>query len=168
MSFCARAGWRRWMEPVVADGAILVGDELILDVGSRGELRSRHSDAEVRDLGDAVVLPGLVNAHTHLELSDCQCGPPPVGGFANWLVGMLRRTRIPPEEMERAVTRAIGIGVEQSLRFGVTTIGDISRQCHLTRTLLRESGAPRRKLWRSSRDGPAARSAGRTACHCGR
>jgi aminodeoxyfutalosine deaminase len=125
--------------PVIADGAILVGDGRILDVGTRGELRSRHTDAEVRDLGDAVVLPGLVNAHTHLELSDCQCGPPPGGGFASWLVGMLRRTRISPEEMERAVTRAIGIGIEQSLRFGVTTVGDISRQCHLTRTLLRES-----------------------------
>lgn len=125
--------------PIIADGAILVRDGLILDLGSRGELRSRHADAEMRDLGDAVVLPGLVNAHTHLELSDCHCGPPPVGGFAAWLVGMLRRTRIPPEEMERAVIRAIGIGVQQSLRFGVTTVGDISRQCHLTRTLLRES-----------------------------
>jgi cytosine/adenosine deaminase-related metal-dependent hydrolase len=125
--------------PVIADGAILIGDGRILDVGSRGNLRSRYSDAEVRDFGDAVVLPGLVNAHTHLELSDCQCGPPPAGGFATWLVGMLRRTRISPEEMERAVTRAIGIGVEQCLRFGVTTVGDISRQCHLTRTLLRES-----------------------------
>jgi len=125
--------------PVIADGAILVADGRIGDVGSRQELRSRYDDAELRDLGDAVILPGLVNAHTHLELSDCKCGPPPTGGFADWLVGMLRRTRIPPEEMERAVTRAIGIGIEQSLRFGVTAVGDISRQCRLTRALLRES-----------------------------
>jgi aminodeoxyfutalosine deaminase len=125
--------------PIIPDGAILIGEGRILDVGSRSELRSRHADFEVRDLGDAVVLPGLVNAHTHLELSDCQCGPPPAGGFATWLVGMLRRTRIGPEEMDRAVTRAVGIGIEQSLRFGITTVGDISRQCRLTRALLRES-----------------------------
>jgi aminodeoxyfutalosine deaminase len=135
-----RAAWVAPMVgPVVADGAILIGDGRILDVGSIGDLRLRHADVDVRDLGDVVVLPGLVNAHTHLELSDCQCGPPPPGGFAAWLVGMLRRTRISPEEMERAVTRAVGIGVEQSLRFGITTVGDISRQCRLTRTLLRES-----------------------------
>jgi cytosine/adenosine deaminase-related metal-dependent hydrolase len=135
-----RAAWvAPIVGPIIADGAILVGDGRILDVGSIGDLWSRQADAEVRDLGDVVVLPGLVNAHTHLELSDCQCGPPPVGGFASWLVGMLRRTRISPEEMDRAVTRAVGIGVEQSLRFGITTVGDISRQCRLTRTLLRET-----------------------------
>jgi cytosine/adenosine deaminase-related metal-dependent hydrolase len=125
--------------PVIVTGAILIGDGRILDVGASEHLRSRHADAELRDLGDVALLPGLVNAHTHLELSDCKCGPPPTGGFASWLVGMLRRTRIPPEEMQRAVTRAIEIGVEQSLRFGITTIGDISRQCLLTRKLLRES-----------------------------
>lgn len=132
-----------WVAPMtgqpISDAAILVGEGKILDVGSRADLRSRHPDAEVRNFGDAVILPGLVNAHTHLELSDCRLGPPPAGGFAHWLVGMLQRTRISPEEMDRAVTKAVAIGVEQSIRFGVTTVGDISRQCRLTRTLLRDS-----------------------------
>jgi cytosine/adenosine deaminase-related metal-dependent hydrolase len=74
-----------------------------------------------------------------LELSDCQPGPRPAGGFAAWLVGMLQRTRIAPEEMERAVTGAVAVGIRQCLRFGITTVGDISRQCRLTRSLLRQS-----------------------------
>src|SRR5579872_5610129 len=125
--------------PLVRDGAVLIGEGKILDVGGRADLRARHEGVVIRDLGNAIILPGLVNAHTHLELSDCRRGEPPVGGFASWLVGMLRRTRISPEEMERAVTEAVKIGVEQSIRFGVTTVGDISRQCGLTRRLLRES-----------------------------
>jgi cytosine/adenosine deaminase-related metal-dependent hydrolase len=133
----------KWVAPMVGpsigDGAIFVGDGKILDVGRRADLRSRHGDAEINDLGDAVILPGLVNAHTHLELSDCRRGDPPSGGFASWLVGMLQRTRMTPEEMECAVGEAVKLGVEQSIRFGVTTVGDISRQCGLTRRLLRES-----------------------------
>jgi cytosine/adenosine deaminase-related metal-dependent hydrolase len=127
------------VRPPIRDGAVLIGGGRILDVGSSRTLRAKHSGAEVRDLGNVVILPGLVNAHTHLELSDCQRGSPPTEGFSSWLVGMLQRTRISPEEMEAAVNRAVQIGVEQSLRFGVTAVGDISRQCSLTRQLLRES-----------------------------
>ncbi|MGA2443323.1 MAG: amidohydrolase family protein [Tepidisphaeraceae bacterium] len=131
-----------WVAPMIRapirDGAILVDGGRIQDVGTREQLRARNPEAEISDLGSAVILPGLVNAHTHLELSDCQPGPRPAGGFADWLVGMLRRTRISAEEMERAVTGAVAIGVEQCVRFGVTTVGDISRQCRLTRGLLRQ------------------------------
>jgi aminodeoxyfutalosine deaminase len=121
------------------DGAVVVGGGRVLDFGARAEVVGRNAGVEICELGSVVLLPGLVNAHTHLELSDCCCGEPPSGGFASWLVGMLQRTRILPEEMERKVTEAIAIGVNQSLQFGVTTVGDISRQCRLTRPLLRKS-----------------------------
>ena len=106
-------------------------------------------------------------AHTHLELSDCRPGPRPTGGFAAWLVGMLQRTRIPPREMERAVISAVAIGIQQSLRFGVTTLGDISRQCRLTRAV-RTISAPRRQLRRSPGHGPAAGTVAGTLVHRGR
>jgi cytosine/adenosine deaminase-related metal-dependent hydrolase len=125
--------------PIIGDGAVLVGGGRIVDLGARGDLMRRHSGISTIDLGDAILLPGLVNAHTHLELSDCRREDPPGDGFASWLVGMLKRTRIAPEEMDKAVTSSIAIGVEQSLRFGVTTVGDISRQCRLSRSLLRNS-----------------------------
>jgi cytosine/adenosine deaminase-related metal-dependent hydrolase len=134
------AKWLAPMDrPIIAGGAILVGNGRVLDLGTRADVLKRQTAAPIVDLGDAVILPGLVNAHAHLELSDCRCGEPPTAGFASWLVGMLKRTRITPEEMEAAVVSAIAIGVEQSLRFGVTTVGDISRQCRITRPLLRKS-----------------------------
>ena len=50
--------------PVVADGAVLVRDGLVAAVGRAGELRAAHPAEPVTDTG-LVVLPGLVNAHTH-------------------------------------------------------------------------------------------------------
>jgi cytosine/adenosine deaminase-related metal-dependent hydrolase len=123
----------------IHDGAVLIHNGRIQDVGPAKELSARHRDARSEDLGRSILLPGLVNAHTHLELSDCECGSPPVGGFSAWLVGMFRRTRLSAPEMQAAVRRAVAIGVEQCVRFGVTTVGDISRQCGLTRSLLRDS-----------------------------
>jgi aminodeoxyfutalosine deaminase len=51
----------------------------------------------------------------------------------------LQRTRIDPDEMTRKVSHAVALEVEQCLRFGVTSIGDISRQCATTRPLLNRS-----------------------------
>jgi aminodeoxyfutalosine deaminase len=124
--------------PPFRDGAILIKDGIIKAVGPKKDLLAQSPSAQVVDLGNSILLPGLINAHTHLELSDCTAGPPPKSGFANWLVGMLQRTRITPEEMQSKVTKAIDIGVAQSLKFGVTTVGDISRQVHLTRPLLKD------------------------------
>jgi aminodeoxyfutalosine deaminase len=123
-------------QPPIPDAALLIEGRKIIRVGPRRELLNDAPNAHVADMGNSILLPGLVNAHVHLELSDCVCGPPPSGGFADWLVGMLKRTRISSDEMSAAVTHAIAVGVSQCLKFGVTTLGDISRQVHLTRPLL--------------------------------
>ena len=124
--------------PPIRDGAVVFENGRIIAVGTAKHLRNLHPNSEIHDSGAAVIFPGLINAHTHLELSDCKCGPPPKQGFAGWLVGMLQRTRITPEEMDQAVKHAIAVGVTQCHRFGVTTVGDISRQCRLTRSLLKD------------------------------
>ena len=118
---------------VIDDGCVAI-DELgrIAAVGRTADLKPPRIDFDI----DGLLTPGLVNAHTHLELSDRTPGEPPAGGFAGWLVGMLQRTRVERDELDRLVTLGVGIGVGQCLRFGVTTVGDISRQCHLTRPLL--------------------------------
>src|SRR4051812_3666661 len=60
--------------------------------GGEGGWGRRHwRGGGVMDGGDAVVLPGLVNAHTHLELSQLECGERP-GSFVEWVKGVIRRT----------------------------------------------------------------------------
>lgn len=123
--------------PVIRDAGVAFEGDRIVAVGRAPQLRAAHPDALIENLGQSVILPGLVNAHTHLELSDCVCGPPPLGGFAQWLIGLITRTSLDPGVMPATVKRAVEIGVAQCLRFGVTSVGDISRQCHLTRPLLK-------------------------------
>jgi len=54
--------------PVIADGAVLVHDGRIQDIGPWQDIKNKYSDVPVRESVD-VLMPGLVNAHMHLELS---------------------------------------------------------------------------------------------------
>src|SRR6266446_4938917 len=66
--YCAR-----WVLPIssapVPAGAIAVVGAEIAAVGRRSDLVERFPDARVHDFGDAVILPGLINVHSHLELT---------------------------------------------------------------------------------------------------
>jgi len=126
----------------------------IVGVGTATEMRREHPDAVVEDLGNVVLMPGLVNAHTHLELSDMApakkpaaapspSSGPPTGGdrnLAHWLLNLMQSTAATTsEQLPAVVAKAIVTGIQQCLGFGTTCIGDISRQCHLSRPLLRTS-----------------------------
>ena len=132
-----RANWVAPMDgPPVRDGAVVFAGEAIVAVGDAGLLARSHPDADQRDLGHSIILPGLINAHVHLELSDI----PRVdagGSLADWLIDVIKRS--PQADDAARVAHAVGIGVAQCLRFGVTTVGDISRQPGLTRPMLRNS-----------------------------
>lgn len=51
---------------IVPDGAILIRDGLIADIGSTEELGAKYRDEEMLDAGDKAIIPGLVDPHTHL------------------------------------------------------------------------------------------------------
>jgi 5-methylthioadenosine/S-adenosylhomocysteine deaminase len=53
---------------VIADGAVAIRDGRVLAVGTRAEVRSGHAPRETLDAGGGLVLPGLVNAHTHAPM----------------------------------------------------------------------------------------------------
>jgi cytosine/adenosine deaminase-related metal-dependent hydrolase len=79
----------------------------------------------VQDLGDVALIPGLVNPHTHLELT-CYAGKLPSGPLWPWL-GRLIALRMLPGQVRRE-QRGVADGAWQSLRAGVTCVGDISRR----------------------------------------
>ena len=80
--------------------------------------------AEVCDLGNVAVLPGLVNAHTHLEFSHLA---EPIGEpgtrFVDWLRAAMA---LRPEPPARAAG-AVAAGLRECLREGVTTLGEIAQ-----------------------------------------
>lgn len=125
--------------PVIEDGGVVVAGGTILAIGDASELRTADANLIEEDLGDAVLLPGLINAHVHLELSDVPrlAGEHWNGTLADWLIEIIKRS---PQGVDAGrVAHAVETGVRQCLRFGVTTVGDITRQPGLTRPLLRQS-----------------------------
>ncbi len=86
------------------------------------------------DWSDRLVLPGLVNAHTHLELSHQR---PPAGTpehLATWLLSVVPKAGGP------SPAEAAAEGARQSLAFGVTTVGDISAHPAATRSAVAATG----------------------------
>lgn len=70
--------------PPIDDGAVLVVGERVARVGRWEELR-HSAGGEVIDLGQAVLLPGLINAHCHLDYTDMAGLLSPAKHFSDWI-----------------------------------------------------------------------------------
>lgn len=93
----------------VRDGAVVVDARgAIVDAGPAGEVLPRHAGLAVERVRGAV-LPGLVNAHTHLELSALHGRVPGGAGFVKWVEHLIgARDEIDPESDAEAIDRAVG------------------------------------------------------------
>src|SRR6185437_3412931 len=113
----------RWIFPVsgppLPGGTVTIAGERIVAVEAHGQRRPNM------DLGEVAVLPGLVNAHTHLDLTGLRGKCAPTADFTGWLRQVIaHRRNITPEQIETDV-RA---GLAESLRYGTTLLGDIAGQ----------------------------------------
>jgi cytosine/adenosine deaminase-related metal-dependent hydrolase len=114
----------RWI--VSLDGPPLDGGVVVISDGRIGDVQPMgHAKVDV-DLGDVIVLPGLINVHTHLDLTHAgHCRPPlgrPPTAFADWLAQVVAyRRQQTPEQRQQAVRD----GLAACLRAGVTVVGDI-------------------------------------------
>ena len=111
----------RWVFPVdgppLERGVVAVAGDKIVAVEPHGRL------AADLDLGDAAVLPGLVNAHAHLDLSGLRGLTPPTPHFTDWLKQVIaHRRRRTPEQVQADVQA----GLAECVRYGTTLVGDIS------------------------------------------
>jgi cytosine/adenosine deaminase-related metal-dependent hydrolase len=78
---------------------------------------------EVVDLGHGVLLPGLVNAHCHLELTHLAGRIDPGGGFVPWVERLVdARPRFSDAEVDAGIAR----GVTEAIATGTAAIGDVS------------------------------------------
>ena len=52
--------------PYLADGAVAVEGEVVKEVGTLADLKAKYPDAQFVDAKGGVIMPGLINAHTHI------------------------------------------------------------------------------------------------------
>ncbi len=111
--------------PPIDGGVITIQGDRIVAIGEN------LTSGPPWDWGDVAVMPGLINPHTHLELSDCRT---PLGAagmpFPGWIHALVAQRRQAAAALGDAWPRrrqeAIQAGLNASLRGGVTTVGDIA------------------------------------------
>lgn len=114
----------RWIVPMdrppIDDGVLTVRDGVILALQPGDTAR----DLAAEDLGDVVLMPGFINAHTHLELGFCRgrIPPCPLWDWFDRLIELNRRPDAGPLRRQSIIE-----GARESLEAGVTCIADISR-----------------------------------------
>ena len=124
-------------EPFLA-GAVAVDGSLIAAVGERSEVSSRFPDAETRDFGNAAILPGFVNCHSHLEITAMRGSLDDVEhDFRSWLLKLnALRAGLSDEEIRQFAV----LGAREAAAAGITCLGDIGRFGEVGLNALVEAG----------------------------
>ena len=125
--------------PPIQDGAVAVEETRIVGVGVRKSLEERFAAAGLVDCGEAAIIPGLVNSHSHLELTAMR-------GFLEneepdffaWLrkLTLARLERMSPDDIH---TSALW-GACEAARAGITCVGDASDSAVTSMRAVREVG----------------------------
>jgi len=102
--------------PPIDGGIVTIAAGKIVSVGSDG------GGAAVKDLGDVALMPGLVNAHTHLEFSDLAAPLGTAGAILpDWIADVMSHRRQAADP-----ARTIRRGLEECAAAGTTTLGEIA------------------------------------------
>ena len=123
----------RWVLPIdvpsIPHGWVAIDEGRITGVGGG------RPPGPAEDLGHVVVLPALVNAHTHLELSWLADLVPPASSMAEWIRGVLRFRAHPPGD-ETARQIAMRRAAEEMYATGTRLVGDVSNTLTSARVLV--------------------------------
>jgi 5-methylthioadenosine/S-adenosylhomocysteine deaminase len=136
----------RWVLPMtsetaapIEEGAVAVDGALVVGVGGAAELASQFPEARVEDFGQSVILPGLINTHTHLELTALRGYlENEESDFFAWLrkLTLARLERMTPDDIRVSATW----GACEAVRAGITCVGDASDSAMMSMLALREVG----------------------------
>jgi cytosine/adenosine deaminase-related metal-dependent hydrolase len=137
-----------WIAPIstapIPDAAIAIQNQHIAAVGPIAAIRAAFPGAAEIDLGNSTLLPGLVNAHVHLDLTNTP-RPEAPGSFLQWVEHVIS------DAMKKASAHALAVGMKavvagmkQCVQYGVTGIGDVAaRQINPMRSTIEVSAKQR-------------------------
>jgi aminodeoxyfutalosine deaminase len=128
----------RWILPIsddpIRDGWVSVENGRIVATGP-------GPAPDATDLGNTVILPALVNAHTHLELSYLRGIVPRAERFLDWIRPLMAARREYPDPADPRIVATARQAIDEARASGTGLVGDISNTL-LTVPLLREAGMP--------------------------
>ena len=108
--------------PPIENGAIALSKDRIVDVAKFNEIKARHT-GEVIDLGEQALLPGLINAHCHLDYTCLRAKIPPQRSFTDWIRAInAEKANLSPNDY----VASIHDGFAEARRFGTTTIANLT------------------------------------------
>jgi cytosine/adenosine deaminase-related metal-dependent hydrolase len=106
--------------PPIENGAVRVRGERIIEVGKFSDLAGTD---EIVDLGNHILLPGLINAHCHLDYSCLRGKIPPPQSFTDWVRAInAEKAKLSVEDYVASINQ----GFAESKQFGTTTIANLT------------------------------------------
>src|SRR5262249_54475118 len=110
-------------QPPIRDGWVTVDRGRIVALGRRTPAAGRAAEV---DLGEVCLLPGLVNAHTHLELSSLRDRAAPVSECVAWIRALIAARREHADPRAPAIVDAVDPAIAEAIASGTALVGDIS------------------------------------------
>jgi cytosine/adenosine deaminase-related metal-dependent hydrolase len=109
------------VQPPIENGAVVILGNRICAVGPWPELKNRSGEKPL-DLGDVILLPGLINGHCHLDYTDMAGELPPPKTFTDW-ISLITAAKTAWSYSEYAHSWLSG--AHMLLKTGTTTVADI-------------------------------------------
>jgi cytosine/adenosine deaminase-related metal-dependent hydrolase len=123
----------------IENGAVAVSGNRIIDVGRFDEIKTRNAGNCV-DLGEQALLPGLINAHCHLDYSCLRGKISPQKSFTEWIRAInAEKSDLSPNDYLASINN----GFEEAKKFGTTAVANLTAFPEL----ISQAQAPIRTCW---------------------
>ena len=106
----------------IENGAVAVLGNRIVDVGRVDDVKTRNVGNTV-DLGEQVLLPGLINAHCHLDYTGLRGRIAPQKCFAEWIRAInAEKAKLSPDDYLASINE----GFAEARKFGTTAVANLT------------------------------------------
>src|ERR1043166_10207569 len=106
----------------IENGAVAVSGHRIDDVGKFDEVKARNA-GQIVDLGEQALLPGLINAHCHLDYTCLRGKIPPQKCFTDWIQAI---NAAKSDLSSKDYIASINDGFKEAKRFGTSAVANLT------------------------------------------